>query len=212
MVTIASAVESIVAASQVLRTGLHHGILNLSQVARWIHPLVESRTQKDVTASAIVMALSRLQRAIDQPDDTTRFRADRINLQTGLAAATYPRQPDVQEGAVRVFAEVHGRGEYMTVTEGMREIMVIVEESRLPLLEALIPTPPVDRHGDLASISVSLKRRDLPRPGVLYQILEPLALQNISLVEITSTTTEFHIYVARADAMVAMDSLFRMFG
>ena len=191
---------------------MHHGILNLSQVARWIQPFVETRTQKEVTTSAIVMALSRLQRSPTRPEEIEKFRADRINLQTGLAAATYPRLPDVQEGAVRVFSEVHGRGEYITVTQGMREIMVIVEEDRLPFVRESIETAPVQCHGDLASISVSLKSRDLPRPGILYQILEPLALQNISLVEITSTTTEFHLYVERADAMMAMDSMFRVFG
>lgn len=59
---------------------------------------------------------------------------------------------------------------------------------------------------------MSLKPRDLPNPGILYRILQLLAMQNISLVEITSTTTEFHIYVARDDAMLAMDSMFKVYG
>ena len=75
-----------------------------------------------------------------------------------------------------------------------------------------IPTEPTQVLRDLASISVSLKPHDLETPGILYRILQPLAMQNISLVEITSTTTEFHIYVGRSDAMLAMDSMFKVYG
>ena len=213
MIKISDAVQDIVTASPVLTAGIHEGILNLSRTARWIQPLVESRVQKPATPSAIVMALSRLQRdALPVENPLNTFRADRINLQTGLTAVTYPRQADVQEGTVAVYSVVRGKGEYITVTDGMREILVIVEESRLPYVRDTIPTAPIQVRRDLASISVSLKPHDLHTPGILYRILQPLAMQNLSLVEITSTTTEFHIYVERSDAMLAMDSMFKVYG
>lgn len=81
MIKISDAVQGIVIANPVLTAGLHESILNLSQTARRIHSLVEARVQKPATPSAIIMALSRLQRDTN-PVEThlTRFRAARINL------------------------------------------------------------------------------------------------------------------------------------
>ncbi len=59
----------------------------------------------------------------------------------------------------------------------------------------------------IASLSVSLSERNLVMPGVLYRILQALALQGVNLAEVASTTTEFHLYLAEDDVMVALDSL-----
>lgn len=55
---------------------------------------------------------------------------------------TYPCQGAVQEGTVAVYAVVRGQGEYITVTDGMREIVVIVEDARLPFVRDAISTAP----------------------------------------------------------------------
>jgi hypothetical protein len=46
---------------------------------------------------------------------------------------------------------------------------------------------------------------------VLYRILQALALQGVNLAEVASTTTEFHVYLAEDDVMLALDSLYGAF-
>lgn len=48
MIKISEAIQDIVHNNDQLRFGFHHQLFNLSQVARFIQPLVEARTQKSV--------------------------------------------------------------------------------------------------------------------------------------------------------------------
>jgi len=59
---------------------------------------------------------------------------------------------------------------------------------------------------------VSLTRENLVTPGILYRLLQPLALQGVNVAEVTSTTSEFHIYIAEDDVMLALDSLYGAYG
>ena len=56
-----------------------------------------------------------------------------------------------------------------------------------------------------------MSEENLAAPGVLYQLLQALALQGVNLAEVASTTTEFHVYLAENDVMLALDSLYGAF-
>ena len=62
MIKISDALKEIVKSNNFLDYGLSHGILNITQTADWIKPLVEVRTKKNVSKSALIMALSRIMR------------------------------------------------------------------------------------------------------------------------------------------------------
>ena len=66
MIKISDAVREILDGSTFLQFGLHHKLINLSQLARFLHPLVEARTKKEVQRSAIHMALSRIGKEFEE--------------------------------------------------------------------------------------------------------------------------------------------------
>lgn len=210
---ISEAVREVVDNDPSLRSGLAQRLMNLSQVARHIHPVVEARTQKRVRHGAIAMALSRIQSELPDLDAAEDLRlADRVTVQRGLAIVTLPNVAEVHQGLLELQRETRPEGRYLTITEGIREITVIVEEAALPrALETIGVTPNRTATG-IASLSVSLTRENLRTPGVLYRLLQPLALQGLNLAEVTSTTTEFHIYLVESDVMLALDSLHGAFG
>ena len=212
MLKISDAVKAIVEADPALRTAMSQRSLNLSQVARRMHPAVEARTQKGVQVSAVAMALSRLQAQLPDVDAAPPLRLSRrITVQRDLAVLTYPNTPRVQEGLLSVQEGVRRSGGYLTISEGMREITLIVEGEHLALARDRLPERPTRVRKGVASLVVGLTEENLATPAVLYRILQPLAIQGINLAEVTSTTREFHLYLAEEKVMLALESLYAAF-
>jgi len=208
MIRISAAVRELIQNEPVLLIGLSKRLLNLSQVARYLLAAVEVRAQKPVKVSAIAMALSRLQHELPAPDQGPPVRlAHRVTVQRGLAVLTYPNQPRTRAGLRELQARLRKEEGHLTITEGIREITLLVEEAALPAVEAAVGgTHTREKHG-VASLSVALTDEHLQTPGILYRLLQPLALQGINLVEVTSTTREFHLYLEEGEVMMALEAL-----
>ncbi|CAM3371745.1 hypothetical protein [Rhodothermus bifroesti] len=210
---VSEAVQAIIEANPALQFGLHHRLLNLSQVARFICPLVEARVHKSVQPSAVLMSLSRLQRRWEnqQPALQRRFRVDRINVQGGLCALTLPKQLATLRELAELFGRVQQEGGYLTLTEGVSEVTVILEQRHMALIPQVLHVIPRRVYRNLAGLGVKFQERYLETPGLLYQLLQQLALQNINVVEVASTTTEFNIYLDDRDVQLAFDSIYNRF-
>ena len=212
MLKISDAVRDIILGDPGLRTVMAQRLLNLSQVARHIRPAVEARTQKGVQVSAIAMSLSRLQAELPGLEEGAPLRlARRITVQRGLAVLTFPNTRRCLEGLLPLQAAVRRRQGYLTISEGVREVTLILEEGARTLVDEHVPERASHVSSGVASLSVSLTRENLATPGVLYRLLQPLALQGVNVAEVTSTTTEFHIYIREPDVMLALDSLYAAF-
>lgn len=209
---IADAVREIVDHDPSLKAGLAQRLMNLSQVARHIHSTVEARTQKPVQHGAITMALSRLRDDLAPSEARAALRlADRVTVQRGLVVLTFPNTVAAHDGLLRLQERVRKDRRYLTITEGIKEITVILEGAALERAADPMDVQPLRTTRGVASLSVSLSEADLASPGVLYRLLQPLALQGVNLVEVTSTTREFHVYLSEDDVMLALDSWYGAF-
>ncbi len=208
MIKVSDAVREIVDNDPSLKTGLAQKLMNLSQVARHIHATVEARTHKNVHLSAITMALSRLRAELPQIELKPDLGlADRITVQRGLVVLTFPNSARVHSGLLRLQERIREARRYITITEGIREITLIIEQAMFERFREAVGVRPERITCDIASLSISLSEDSLAAPGVLYRILQALALQGVNLAEVASTTTEFHVYLAEADVMLALESL-----
>jgi len=202
----------VVEADPALRLGLAQRLMNLSQVARHIHGSVAALTQKEVKQPAITMALSRLQADMPDPGQGPALRlADRLTVQRGLIVLSFQNTPSCHEGLTEVQGSVRSEGGYLTITEGIREITLITEGRLRGLVDQAVRQRPSRDASGVASISVALSRENLKTPGILYRLLQPLALLGLNLIEVTSTTREFHIYLPESDVMLAMEALYGAF-
>ena len=213
MKKISDAVADIVAVNPDLRSGLAQGLLNLSQVARHILPLVAARTSKPVRATAVAMALSRMQRDVrGQAPVAIGGLANRVTVRRGLAIMTFANTPECLAGLPHLQELVRQRDGFLTVTEGMREVTLIVEDDQVPVVSPTVGADPLRTMTGVSGLSIALTREHLRTPGVLYRLLQPLALQGINVAEVASTTREFHVYIRDEDVMLALDSLYAMYG
>lgn len=211
MIKISDAVEELVTGNVFFRFGLYHRLLNLSQVARFVRPQIEGRARKPVQTSAISMALSRLQNEMTDGGVPRGFRIDRINIQSDLCVLTFPKLEATQSRLQTVFARLNQESAYITMTEGTLEVTLIFDRRHLGDVMNEIPTPPVGRHDHISGVGVRFGTRYENTPGLLYEILQQLAIQRINIVELASTRSELNIYLEDSDVRLAFDSLYARF-
>ena len=213
MLRVSDAVREIISNNTLLNFGFHHKLLNLSQVARFIRPLVEARTHKEVQDSAVLMNLSRMLREpehqTDELDDA--FFVDKINIHSGLCSLTIHKTRATHRELNQIFAKIQEQHGFITITEGISEITTILEVVNLEMALAALSDKPRTLHRNLASVGVKFSERCLTIHGVLYRLLQQVALQNINVIEVSSTATEFNIYVDENDVQLAFDSIYARF-
>lgn len=212
MITVSEAVATLVTGNAFLRFGLYHRLLNLAQTARFIRPMIESQTGKAARRAAISMALSRLQNEFTQePEPLRRFRVDRINLHAGLAVLTFPKLDFTQRNLQTAYARLGQVGAYVTLTEGTAETTMIFDRAHIPAVIETMGVTPVGRHDHVSGLGVRFHQRYGETPGLIYELLQQLAVQRINVVEIASTRTELNIYLHEEDVRKAFDSLYAQF-
>lgn len=214
MIKISDAIKDIVHNNDPLLFGFYHHLLNLSQVARFIHPLVEARTQKSVQVSAILMNLSRLQQTLAQHKLPTqqKFYIDKINIHTELCSFTLVKTSQSHRELNRMYSEIQKRDGFMTITEGISEITAIVENENVGLASKWITESIRLVNQDIASVGVKFHEKFIEVPGLLYMILQMVSMQHINIVELASTATEFIIYVNQKDIYLVFDAILSKFG
>jgi hypothetical protein len=211
MKKIGDAAREIVQGHPMLHFGLHHRLLNLTRVSRFILPLVEARTHKEVSESAVLMALSRLQSRLSSARALEEIVLDKLNIHTGLASLTVPMTPRSRSEADRLFAAIRAHGGFITLSEGIGEVTAIIEDDDFPLAAELLSEQLRHVHRDIASVGVKFSESAVASPGGIYQLVQQVALQDLNIIEVVSTATEFNIYLSRRDARLAFDSIYQRF-
>ena len=198
-----------------LQLGLRHRLLNLSQAAQYLRPLIEARVRREVQPSAVVMALSRFQRSIKE---TTRrsqehdFVVSNIFVNSELAAVTFPNTAATRQQIQATYVRVQKSGGYATVTQGVHELTIILSSKEVKALRESATEKPISVTEGIASLGIAFDRKYAQTPGFFYAVFQQLYLQNINIVEIASTSSELVLYLRENDVRLAFDTLFNRFG
>jgi aspartokinase len=208
MLKISPALESLINANWMLRFGLHHNIFNLTRLAKFIHPMIQTRTKKDVSQQALLMALSRYQQSHRKKDSSKHhFTVKNISLQSGLATLTYSANPTIADHIYKLHSEIQKNEGYFTLSEGTDEITLIIKKESMGLAKKIIGEKAKYEKENLAAIGIKFDSSYSERPGFLYYIIQFISLQGINIHEISSTFTEVVIYVAEKDIRLAFDTM-----
>ncbi len=213
MLKVTDALREIIEGEPLLQFGLQHGLLNLSQVANYIRPHIQVRTKKPLTSSAIVMALSRMQndirRTTPQRDE---YYINQIAIQANLCTYTFNKTKDVHRGVQKLYELVQKKNGYMTLSEGVSEITLIIDRKFQSDAIALIDDKPTFSHDTVASVGIMFDEKFTREvPGFIYIILQQLMLQGINLIELSSTFTGLNLYLDEKDTKLAFETLYALF-
>lgn len=198
----------LVDANPFLAFGLSNRLFNLTQLAYYLCPLVEARTQKSIKPTALVTALSRLQKEmLVDGEPTNPYRIDKLIITPDLATATYYKNQDVHERIGRVSTLVREEKGLFHFTESTSEISVFFERSFLRLLQHHVPEQPRYINTALACVGVRFGAEQVEQPGLLFALFQRIYLQNINLFDISSTYTELNFYVHRDQVKLVFETL-----
>jgi len=208
MIKASDAILAIIKGNAFLEFGVHHQLFNNAQLARYLQPFVAARTHTDTTESAIAMALSRLASSlVENTPEPADFQFKNVNVTAGLCTASFTRTMSVHRSVNRLQAEMYKKEAFCSVSEGMKEVTVIVENRFEERLLTLVGEQPVYQHTNLASVEIYFGNDYTETPGMLYMLLQRAALQNLNLIEITSTCSGLTMFIAEEDTRKLFDTL-----
>lgn len=212
MLKISDALDTIVNVNNFLKAGLSHRLFNLSQLARYLKPLVEARLKKEVKESAILMGLSRMQRDFEKTHSFNQeFVIEKISVQANLFTATFAKTGKIHKQVNDFYKWIQKYKGFISISESTKEITIIVEVGFLERMPEFIKQDPVFIKKNITGVGVQFDPEYTKSPGFLYMVLQKTTLQGVNLVEVFSTYTEFMIFVDHEDTKLAFDTLYSCF-
>lgn len=211
MLSITNALNEILTGNPLLQFGVSKRLFNLSRLSKELHPAIEVRTKKDVSESAILMALSRMQKSSPVAPDSAGTYIENLTIQTGISVFTFPKTKEVHKEVSDLFLIVQKSSGYITICEGMHEITVLLEGGHESSVRRCVKQKPKHHLGNLAAIGLSFDEdRYIATPGVIFLMLQQLFLQGINIIEVSSTYSGLTFYVTEEDAKIAFETFYRL--
>ena len=203
--TISQAVEKVVKVRPFIIEALTEGLLNISSLARQIHPSVEKMVQREVKAGAIIMALNRLvpvlsSNGIGSYRDVLGKIGD-IIVRSNLTDFTFRNSDNILNSLGRTMNELSShRDGFCTMVRGVFESNVIVgADFNDVVMRNFAGEECTFRSDNLSAITLKLPADNVQACGFYYQIMKFIAWEGINVKEVVSTTNEFSVIVAEDD-------------
>ena len=201
MITIAELLEEIISITPFLEEALADGIINLSALSRKVQPQIEKELMKQVSESAILMSLKRLLPHLEQKikKQNPKMEAADITVRSGLSEFSFLKSPTLMDKKLKLLHELRkGPQNFVTITHGIQEMTTILNtQLEQHILDTFKGEKLLKRIDNLAAITIRLTDEMLYLPGVHYNILKQLAWQDINVIEVVSTYTEFNIILKK---------------
>jgi hypothetical protein len=212
MIRISSALQQLIQKNNFLEFGLSEGLLNLTATAEWLKPMLEVRTKKSISKSAILMALSRLvlQKQKIKPG-LQAFKIDGITIKSDLTELTYANTIPTRQNILSFMNQLASQTPHHTTNFGTKEITTIIPSPQVKALKKKISEPVIFERSGLAALCVEFKSSYVYEPYLLYYLIQQITLQNINIWEITSTYTEIIFYLEENDIKLAFETIFLQF-
>lgn len=201
MITIAEAVEEHVVNTPGLDDLLATDIVNVSALARQIRPAIAERLWKeDISLPAMIMALKRYQKKLKAMPvrNVDLSSLGDITVRSNLTLLTYDNSPLLLRAQLKVLEYVEKSKErFLNVSQGLHQTSIIVTTDAIPVIEKYLKdVKPSYRQDELASITMGIPHESTFIPGFIYNVLKPIALAGINLIDIVSVNKEITFILA----------------
>lgn len=201
MLPISHITQKIIATSPFIEEALYDGLINISALARKIKPEVEMIAQKPVTESSIVMAINRMtisekRNLIKGIKDYLKNIGD-VTVRSDISVCTFTNSHTLSKNQTQLMEKVEeDEIAFCTFSQGISERTIILNKPLKPLLIDIFKHENlISEKNDLSAITIRLPINNTEYSGVYYYILKQLAWEDISIVEVISTTNEFTLVI-----------------
>ena len=203
MLSVAKAVEHIISQKPFVQEGLSRGIINNAALANEMIPEVERLLKKKVKFSSVNMAIRRLSEKMERTfAKKAKFdKSSNLTMISDLVEITIFRIDNIQEYIRKLYDIInYQKGDFITITQGVYEIMIIINGRHEDEILELFPEKIVKKVlRNLCGITLKLPEDSFESAGLFYIITRSLAWENIIIVDIVSTLTEVTLTFNDAD-------------
>ena len=194
MVSVAFVVEKLVQERPFVQEALGEGIINNAALAERLRPEVEKMLRKKVKFSAVNMAVRRLREKLEgAPINMVKFEKNAdITVKSDLVQITVHKSEDIQEYFQKLYNVVdYSKGDFLTVTQGVYEVMIITNARHEKKLLSMLPQKMVKKViRDVCSLTIKVPENATELVGFFYLITRAFTQENIPIVDLVSTYTE----------------------
>lgn len=202
MITIGELVIAYLKNHPYIEQAIEADLINYSSLARQVRPLFEKQLMKRVEASAVGMALRRAAKHIQKKKGSyLTIRPEELIVRSGIVEYTFEKS-DTIATAVATFLHSTAKGKkyFSVVTEGVFEVAVIMSKQYEEIASEIFKGEVVTaKQNEVSAITLRLPTNNVVVPGVYHRFLQKLAWENINVIDIVSTLTEFTILLSETD-------------
>jgi len=203
-------VKAIVSKNFFFEFGLQNRIVNLSQLARLIKPLVQERLSKKVEVNSITMALSRIQNQLTKKAIPNKLIVEDVSLKNNLCSMTFYKTSESQK-QISLFQEYClVNNKFFTRADSNREIGINFHNNELKEIKNIIIVEPKAYKDNIGAVMVSIPKEYLHLKGVFQYFIQRLTMQNINILEMGSTYTELIFYMDEKDLALAANTFLNL--
>ena len=204
-------VKSLIWEQPFLLEALNRGIIHFGNLAAELKPKVESELEKTVTESSIVMALRRYAEEVKgRIEIIPSLQLDcEVTMKTGICDFNIIKTNTLLQRLKSFYELVDlGRGDFLNITIGNREISIAISQKYGDKIENLLKSETIlHKQEDLVALTIVFNSDFFHTPGITYQVLQSLAWKNVNLLEIISTLTELTIVIEKKDSIKSYTGL-----
>ena len=194
-------IERLINQSPFIQEAISDGLINISSLARKLNPEIAQITGKEVSDSAIIMAIKRMPPGTNQKIERKikNFMADLGDLivRSNLVKFTFTNYIGISQDQAKFLSQIKDISDnFYTVSRGVAETTIITNEQfKSHIMEIFNRESLISEMSGLSSITMKLPQVNTEISGVYYYLLKKIAWEGINLSEVISTTNEFTIVV-----------------
>ncbi len=199
MKTIAATVTEYIKTKPYLASALSEGIINLTSLARKIHPDIEAIMNKTVNQGAIIMSLKRVSDDIDFTATKKIIRVLKnlgdITVRSSLVDYGFLLSETLLLTQANLLKKIEFKKDvFYTSSRGVAESNIVVSQNIVPLVDDLFQNEVChSKVTNLSSITIKLPTDNVKIPGIYYFIFQRLSWEGVNITEVISTSNEFTI-------------------
>lgn len=194
-------IDKLVNQSPFIQEAIAEGLINISSLARKLNPEIQKIMGKEISDSAIIMAIKRMPPGPNQKIELKiknfmRELGDLI-VRSNLIKYTYKNYVGISQDQAKFLAQIKDiTDNFYTVSRGVSETTIITNAAFSDKIDKMFQQESlISELGNLSAITMKLPAINTEISGVYYYLLKKIAWEGINLAEVISTTNEFTVVV-----------------
>ena len=194
-------IDKLINQSPFIQEAIAEGLINISSLARKLNPEIQKALGKEVSDSAIIMAIKRMPPGANQKIELKikNFMRDLGDLivRSNLVKFTFKNYVGISQDQAKFLSQIKDISDnFYTVSRGVSETTIITNAQFKDKIEKMFQQDSmISELENLSAITMKLPPINTEISGVYYYLLKKIAWEGINLAEVISTTNEFTVVV-----------------